>query len=156
MNDSTQIALQPIMEADPIPFTMETVGWQILFVLTGLLICYLGYLFVLKYQANQYRRTAIQEIKNLESSITDAAFITQCMFLVKQVALESYDRNKVAALTGEKWISFLDKHEKSVSFKENSEIIFKAIYKGELPESTQFNRADFSNECVNWISRHAR
>ena len=156
MNDSTQIALQPIMEADPIPFTMETLGWQFSFVLAGLLIGYLVYLFVLKYRANRYRRTAIQEIKSLESSITDAAFITQCMFQLKQVALQSYDRNKVAALTGEKWISFVDEHEKSVDFTAKSDVIFKAIYKGELPEATQFNRNAFSNECVNWISRHAR
>jgi hypothetical protein len=144
------------MEAEPIPFTMDTVGWQVLFVLSGLLISYLVYLFVLKYRANKYRRTAIQEIKNFKNSMTDAAFITQCMFLVKQVALQSYGRNKVAALTGEKWISFLDECEKSVDFTTNSELIFIAIYKGELPKTAQFNRTAFSNECVNWISRHAR
>ena len=156
MNDSTQIALQPIMEAEPIPFTMDTVGWQVLFVLAGLLISYLVYLFVLKYHANTYRRTAIQEIKNLENSITDVAFITHCMFHLKQVALQTYGRTQVSALTGDKWISFLDDKGKSGAFATYKEVVFFAIYKGEIPDNKEFNKIEFTENCIHWISRHAR
>jgi hypothetical protein len=144
------------MEADPIPFTMETLGWQFLFVLAGLLIGYLVYLFVLKYRANRYRRTAIQEINSLQKDLTAVEFITQCMFWVKQVALQTYGRSQVAALSGDKWVLFLDEKGKSDAFAANKESIFLAIYKGEIPQEKEFDKTEFSTNCINWVRNHAR
>jgi hypothetical protein len=144
------------MEPTPIPFTMETLGWQIVVALFLILIAFVLFKWYQNYQKNQYVRTAVHEIQSLPKNLTPAEFITQTMFWVKQVALQSYGRSEVAALSGDKWVLFLDEKGKSDAFAAYKESIFLAIYKGEAPENKGFDKVKFRTNCINWIQNHAR
>ncbi|WP_033956134.1 DUF4381 domain-containing protein [Psychroserpens jangbogonensis] len=157
MSQDENIKLNPLIEADPIPFTMDTIGWKIMFVMLLILIVYLSYRYYVKYKRNAYRREAIFEIQSMINGNpnTTASSISQIMFLLKQTALESYDRKKVASLEGEKWLTFLDSKLNQTGFIKHHDVISSAIYKNEFNDTNSFNLKSFSNMSINWIKKHA-
>lgn len=155
MKENDSIALQPIMEADPVLFTMEAIGWKIALLLTLAILFFLIFKLLKNYRANSYRRMAITNISNLRDEISDAEFLTEVMFFLKQTALQSYQRKKVASLRGEQWLLFLDKKVKNLNFINEKEVIISAVYKNEIKTLQNFNRKDFSARSIKWIRNHA-
>jgi hypothetical protein len=152
-----KINLSPIIDADPIPFTMDTLGWKVLFVIVFLTILFIAYKYYLKYKHNAYRREAIAEIQALIKNETESssALISKIMFLIKQTALQTYDRKTVASLEGEKWLDFLDNSLNKSFYKNHQEVIASAIYKNEFDNTRTFNPNDFANMSIKWIKNHA-
>jgi hypothetical protein len=151
------IKLNPIIEADPIPFTMDTIGWKFMFVMLLIVLVYMVYKYYANYTRNAYRREAISEINSIihnEINAT-ASSISQIMFILKQTALQSYDRNIVASLEGEKWLVFLDSKLNQTGFTKHHEIIASAIYKNEFNDTNSFSLTDFSKMSIKWIKNHA-
>lgn len=151
------IKLNPIIEADPILFSMDTLGWKIMFILAILLIIIVTYKFYLKYKRNAYRREAINQIEIIIQGDKNAihVLISQIMFLLKQTALQTYDRKTVASLEGEKWLVFLDSKINKSFFIKHQHIISSAIYKNEYDKNKAFNLNDFTEMSINWIKNHA-
>jgi hypothetical protein len=151
------IKLNPIIEADPIPFTMDTIGWNLVFVMLLIVIVYIGFKFYVNYKRNAYRREAISEIHSIINNQINAtaSSISQIMFLLKQTALQSYDKKMVASLEGEKWLVFLDSKLNQTGFTKHHEIIASAIYKNEFNDTNSFSLTDFSNMSIKWIKNHA-
>ncbi len=157
MLQDQDIKLNPIITPDPIPFTMDTMGWKVLFLLLFLLILFIAYRFFKHYKQNAYRRDAISQIQNLISNNKNGAttIIAQIMFLLKQTALQTYDRKQVASLEGENWLVFLDSKLNQSVFVKHKDIIASAIYKNELDNSVTFEIKDFANSSIKWIKHHA-
>lgn len=155
MEEKDAIPLQPIIEADPVLFTMDAIGWKILL---SLILAAL-FFFILKllkhYRANKYRRLAITNISNLSAEISDSEFLTQVMYFMKQTALQSYHRQNIASLHGEKWLSFLDEKVKNLHFISEKEVINSAVYKNEIKPVQNFNRNEFRARSIKWIRNHA-
>ena len=157
MQQNENIQLKPIMEADPVVFTFDTIGWKVLFFLLFVTILFLIYKYYLHYKNNQYRRDAIQNINELHNKqdISVSALITRIMFEIKQTALHAYDRKTVASLEGADWLQFLDKKVKGSNFIKDQEIIIDAVYKDKYVQTDHFNRDDFVNKSLKWIKEHA-
>ena len=149
------IQLQPIIEAQPVPFTMETLGWKILLFIVLSLIIYIGFKVYQQYKNNQYRRDAILKINNLNTTLADYELITQIMFWIKQTALQTYGRGLITPLEGEKWLMFLDSKIKNSFFSQNKELITSAIYKNKTDTSNNFDRQVFKSQSIKWIKNHA-
>ncbi len=111
MQQNENIQLKPIIEADPVQFSMDTIGWKVLFFMLLCMIIFAVYKYYLHYKKNKYRREAIQSISEIEANkeYSVSSLIVQIMFLIKQTALQTYGRNEVASLEGAKWLKFLDK-----------------------------------------------
>jgi ABC-type transport system involved in Fe-S cluster assembly fused permease/ATPase subunit len=154
MNESENISLQPLIEADPVPFTMETLGWKILLFIIIAIVLFLIFKFYKNYKKNQCRRDAISKINKLNTDLNDSEFITQTMFYLKQTALKTYDRKVVAALNGEHWLSFIDEKVKTVNFLKDKELIASAIYENKLNIGDDFNREAFKSQSIKWIRNH--
>ena len=94
--------LEEITPPEPVPFTPETVGWDLvaLFVLLG--IAWLVFRFWRRWQANGYRRAALKELDAMKGAPQGVPE------LLKRVALVSYPRTEVARLSGDDWLGFLD------------------------------------------------
>jgi hypothetical protein len=152
-----EIKLNPIIDADPVQFTMDTIGWKILFILLLSTLLVMIYKYHLRFKKNAYRRVAISKIKelSLDNKSSISFIISQIMFELKQTALQSYDRKTVAALEGEKWLQFLDKTLKQSTFRKHHDIIASAIYKDEFIKNDNFNLNEFSEMSINWIKKHA-
>ena len=152
------IVLKPIIEPIPIDFTMETLGWKVLFMLLIFFVLYSAYKYYLHYRNNKYRRDAISKIQSivLESNTSIPSLITQVMYQLKQTALISFGRKKVASLEGEEWLSFLDKSVKGVQFNKYQEIISLAVYKELFKDKIPFDKDIFIKSSLHWIRKHAR
>ena len=158
MQQSENIQLNPVIEPYPVPFTMDTIGWKILFFLLFIVIVFIAYKFFMYYKSNQYRREAIAKIQSIStnSEISIFEFINRVMFQVKLTALHTFGRKKVASLEGEQWLQFLDKSVKNSNFDQYHDVIFRAVYKDEFLPSSDFNKEVFINSTIKWIKNHAR
>lgn len=155
MIENDSIPLKPILEADPVLFTMEAIGWKIVLFFV-LVILFIFIIKLLRYhRANKYRRLAISNISNLSAEISDSEFLTRVMYYIKQVALQSYHHQEVASLHGEKWLLFLDKKVKNLHFIDDKEMVFSAVYKNEVKSLQNFDRNRFKARSIKWIRKHA-
>jgi hypothetical protein len=157
MQQEENVKLSPIIDADPIPFTMDTLGWKMVFFILFLTILFIAYKYYLKYKRNAYRREAITKIQVLIENETASAssFISQIMFILKQTALETYDRKTVASLEGKTWLTFLDKTLNQSFYITHQDVIASAIYKNEFDNTSTFNQNEFANMSIKWIKKHA-
>lgn len=152
--ETDTIDIGPILEPDPVLFSFETVGWLILVVL--LLIVFLIVLvkqFKL-YKKNTYRREAIKRLKLLKNQEGQNHFqINQLNILLKQVAINTFGREKVATLYGKEWFEFLESTSKNTKFTSYLAVFSNAIY-----ESKDANEKDFNTIIQltkTWIKTHA-
>ena len=101
---------------------------------------------------DRYRREALRQLSTLALDAQLAAL----PFLLKTTALQAYPREQVAALSGERWLEFLDAHCTEVSFCRGiGQSLLDIAY---LPsEQWQLNAAQ-ANELISlsriWIERH--
>ena len=65
MLQDQDIKLNPIITPNPIPFTIDTIGWKVLLILLFLILLFIAYRFYKNYKHNAYRRDAIYQIQNL-------------------------------------------------------------------------------------------
>lgn len=152
--ETDTIDIGPILEPDPVLFSFETVGWLILVVL--LLIVFLIVLvkqFKL-YKKNTYRREAIKRLIVIQSEDAQNHFqINQLNILLKQVAINTFGREKVATLYGKEWFEFLESTSKNTKFTSYLAVFSNAIY-----ESKDANEKDFNTIIQltkTWIKTHA-
>jgi len=158
MQEQQDIQLNPIIEPTPVEFSMDTIGWKVLFVLLTMMVLYAIYKYYLFYKSNQYRRDAIAKIIVIQSNseLSLPVFITQIMFQIKQTALYAFGRKKAASLEGNQWFQFLEENTKGVNFNKYQNAISEAIYKDEVSEESNFNKEEFVKTSINWIRNHAR
>ena len=151
------IELGTLVEASPVPFSMDTIGWKVLFGMFALFILWLLYRYYKSYQKNAYRRTAVLKIKQLEQAHqnNDASLISEIMFQLKQTALKTYNRTEVASLKGLQWLQFLDEKGKMTHFSMNEQVIKGALYSNQLDNAQHFNSAEFTASSIIWIRKHA-
>jgi uncharacterized protein DUF4381 len=157
MQQNENIPLKPIIEADPVAFTFDTVGWKVLFFLLICLIIYISYRYYIHYKNNQYRRDAIASISNisLNKNLSMATLITSILFQLKQTAVNTYGRKTVASLEGSNWLQFLDDKVNGINFKKDKTVILNAVYRSEFEESSNFNKDNFIRMSKKWIEKHA-
>lgn len=150
------IKLKPLITPDPIAFTMETIGWQILFGLLALGVLLVSYKIYTKHKKNAYRREAVAQIQKLltNNEYETSKVIAQIMFILKQTALQTYSRYQVASLEGENWLIFLDSKLKTPTFVNDKDIIASAVYQDKFEHTSTFKVADFANNSITWIKHH--
>ena len=153
---TTSLELGNVMEPEPIAFTFDTLGWKVLLALFVILCVYGLYRLYLKYRHNQYRRDAIAELEHVmsDSQLSEVAFITKYVFVLKRTALQSYPREQVASLKGDSWLQFLDNKVSDVTFHKYKQEVLDAVYK-ETFNSNNFNKNDFHQMSLKWIKHHA-
>ncbi|MEA3641623.1 MAG: DUF4381 domain-containing protein [Lamprobacter sp.] len=85
-------------------------GWWLLFALLLAVMLWLGRLGWTQYRGWRRRQHILAELDRLEGSgLRGPALVAALSALLKRVALSRYPRTEVAALTGEAWLTFLDR-----------------------------------------------
>ena len=89
---------------EPVPVSMvpQTAGWVVLAVCLVLLILWLAVRAMRRRRANAYRREALALLTEAGDDPTAIAMI------LKRTALVAYPRARVAGLSGDAWVAFLD------------------------------------------------
>jgi hypothetical protein len=150
-------ALRDIHLPAPIETWPPAIGWWLLAVI-GVIAC-IAIIYALRryWRANQYRREAIAQLRQLREQHADTAsdYLYHYTILLKRVALTHYPRAKVAALTGEAWVAFLDETCGSREFSMGA---------GQMLVQGQYQAAEHLDEEIDidalhklgeyWIKRH--
>lgn len=104
-------------------------GWWVLIILL------LGIVAALVYWQRRpsvrLRRVALRELKNLhESVVDDIAFACELEHLLRRYAVARFGRDRVASLSGVRWIAFVVEHGGSEFSGESGASLLRAAYGG--------------------------
>lgn len=110
-SDDPLARLQPLRQPLDPGWWPPAPGWWLLAALLLLLAGAGAWQLWRRRQRRRYRREALAQLDQLQSSWPTndpAGFASQCNRLLKAVALRSFPRDSVAALSGEAWSDFLN------------------------------------------------
>ena len=104
--------LKEIILPEPVSYLPQTVAWYILFGLLLMAAVWLAVRWYRHWAANRYRKAALKRLAEIEMNLRDsdcrATSISALPVLVKQTTLAFAAREKVAGLSGKRWLTFLD------------------------------------------------
>jgi len=126
-------------------WTPQTIGWYVLGGVVAALLLWLAILAIHQWLKNRYRREAQHE---LATSTPD-----QFSALLKRTALVRWPREKVAALSGEAWLTFLDDAAATKSFQSAPGNLIEEIALRE--DAASIEEEEVVRElAAEWIRRH--
>jgi hypothetical protein len=142
--------LHDVITPMPLPWWPPEPGW---FILGTALVLLLGWSLVRAirhWQANSYRREALKLLEKVDGSGMELAT------LVKRVALSVYPRKRVASLTGEQWLAFLDRTGRTETFTRGAgRCLARLAYDPQLAASlSNDERLGLRTAIRDWIIRH--
>jgi hypothetical protein len=100
--------LHDIAVPPPIPWWPPAPAW---YVVVALAIQALGvaiWRVAAWWHRNRYRRAALAELAVIEAGSPQARTVSALAELVKRTALAAFPRERVASVSGEEWLAFLD------------------------------------------------
>ena len=100
--------LHDFYQPPPPAWTPQTIGWYVVFAVIALLAMWMTIHTLRRWLANRYRREALRELALLQPE--------QFSTLLKRTALSAWPREKVASLSGEAWLNFLNESAENNSF----------------------------------------
>ena len=92
--------LHDFYQPPPPSWIPQTIGWYVVFAIAGIGILLLAIHSLRRWLGNRYRREALRELALLPPE--------QFSTLLKRTALTVWPRDKVASLSGEAWLRFLN------------------------------------------------
>lgn len=128
-------------------------GWWILLATAVIVLVYGIFWYRTQRNKSAFRRAAIAELNDIALIETDSLFAQQLNQLLRRVALHSYPKEKIAGLSGDKWMDFLYQScgEKPVFTDANLEAILQAAYQS---SAQALQRDALIAESRTWIRRH--
>jgi hypothetical protein len=98
------------------------------------------------HKKRQAAKKAALALLNLErATITPSG----AMELLRQAALSYYPRSRIARLSGEEWLEFLDSQVKEPIFNQSVQTWLAALYQ----KAPEIEREPLINQCENWIQQ---
>ncbi|NME67302.1 DUF4381 domain-containing protein [Flammeovirga aprica] len=131
LKDSTQLASEVLdfIPPEKVDLSPTGPGWYILGGIAVLLVLIVSIREYNRYLNSTYKRVAnkdLDKIINQKLSLQESVF--QVNTTLKRVALTSYDRDQVAHLSGEEWVTFLNKHWKNNFSDKESDLLINGAY----------------------------
>ncbi len=138
MNAATPALDLRDIHAAPAPsFWPPAPGWWLLAVLLLALLLVVGMWLYRRYRHHREWQLVEAELDRLAALAGDdpAAFATGLSTLLRRIALQHFDRHRVASLTGEAWLQFLDQTGGSEEFSRGiGQRLIDAAYRPEPDE----------------------
>ncbi|MDG1836223.1 MAG: DUF4381 domain-containing protein, partial [Pseudomonadales bacterium] len=130
------------------------IGWWLIAAAALIAISYGIYLLFKWWKSNQYRREGIRALKYLlDNHASEKQYLRDYSDLLKRIALSAYDRESVANLTGEAWVSFLDRSTGTQEFSMGEgQILIQGNY--ELNPSVDVDKLHLLG--LYWIKKHRK
>jgi hypothetical protein len=134
----------------PVPWWPPAPGW---FIVSAVLVMVLGWWLIRaiqQWQSNSYRREALVLLGKIDGSGAELPI------LIKRVALSAYPRERVASLTGEEWLAFLDQTGHTDAFTTGAgRWLARVAYEPQLTASLSTSELNGLLTAVrDWILRH--
>ncbi|MBS7698377.1 MULTISPECIES: DUF4381 domain-containing protein [unclassified Chelatococcus] len=156
MNPTTDPAalanLRDIVTPSPISYWPPTSGWWILAMVLLACLVILVARMIARYRHNAYRRAALRELRAIGPAV-DAPRAQAISAVLKRAALVAFPRENVAALTGEKWLRFLDHTGRMEAFSTEAGRDFVALSCGAPVRS---DGVAIATAAERWVNYHHR
>jgi uncharacterized protein DUF4381 len=157
MNQQT-LNLRDIHLPEPISWWPLAPGWWLLLVSVLLILCAL-YLTIKIYRSRQLKRDIKAELEHIKQQFQQTQSKSQLAkslsILLRRASISYYPKANIAGLTGEHWLTYLDKtnikRSEKISFKTNAgKILLSAPY---LPENKKldFDAQFLIDLCESWL-----
>jgi len=136
-----------------------------LWILLALLLVWcvaIGVRFTIRYSRNTYRREALVLLRDIEPRLQPAetrnSALGELATLLKRVALNAYSRNKVAQLSGKRWLAFLDHSGNTDQFSRGAAAVIAEVTWQPQAGSNLSDQElkQISDAAHHWISQHSR
>jgi hypothetical protein len=155
--DNALAQLREIPLPAPVPYTPQTWGWAVLGVLLVVALAAVLRHVWQRHRANRYRRAALREWAILHAHAQDNRLRAQALralpALVKRTALAAEPRARVAALSAQAWLDYLDRSLPGAGFARGpGRALMTMAYARELPDAEQ-SEALFAL-TRRWIGHH--
>ena len=137
--------LHDFYQPPPPAWTPQTVGWYVVFAIAGLIALWAIIHNLRRWHANAYRRQALRELQTVPPD--------QFSALIKRTALSVWPREKVASLSGEAWLSFLNQTAASGLFQVSPANRIEEVALRAQPLSGSEEQA-LRAATAEWIRRH--
>jgi hypothetical protein len=149
---TTQLDLKDIHLPEAISWWPPAVGWWLLAVLIPLFIVFLYWLY-----KRLTRKTAIKTAKKQLASIKQYSALDndkklrELSMLLRRVAISVTPRTEVASLTGQQWLTFLDKSLADAPFSQGcGQLLASAPYRNTPPTEPEI--VQLISLCEDWLN----
>lgn len=137
--------LADIVVPEPVSLMPQTVGWIVLGVIVIALLATVAVRAWRRLRRNAYRREAL--------ALVESTPLIALPALVKRVALAAAPRTEVASLTGDAWLTFLDRTYGGDGFTNGPGRLLATVSFSPAPDD-QRSSADLRNLVAIWIRKH--
>ena len=94
-------------------------GWWVVIIVTSIALVFTSYLLFKFYRSTDYKRVSKKQLSLInEQAMNDTDYIKALNILLKQTALAVNSREKIARLSANAWLEFLDKHVENKAFSQ--------------------------------------
>ncbi len=123
-------------------------AYTYILIILGLILLYFVIKKALLWQANKYKRLALDELKEIELNEVD-----KLNSILKRTAIQAYGRELVASLDGEYWGEFLA--QKAKMKKDDFQILSHCLYNPKALKKLENKDFDQLHKKVRtWIIKH--
>ncbi len=131
----------------------QTAGWEWLGAVLAVLVLRYSWRGLRHWYRNRYRREAIARLQQLEHCAGHDAWLVDLNRLLKLTALAAFSRERVARLSGEEWVDFLDQQCPAPVFSaEQRTLLAVGTYNCAMPANE--TRSQLLAACRNWVNYH--
>lgn len=140
--------LRDIQLPEPVSWWPPAPGWWLV---AGLVVVILAVVYLIdrRRRKARWRRTALAELQRLHGE-TPEQFLRGVSVLLRRVAVTRFPRHDVAALTGERWLAFLDRPLEGTPFQSGAGRVLAA---GPYTDEPEVDAAALHALCERWIRR---
>ena len=146
--------LHDIAVPPPVSWWPPAPGWC---VLGGIALVVLGSFALaglVRWRRDRYRREALTELDRITRDPLAPSSLSAVAELVKRVALAAYPRDRVASLTGDAWLAFLDATGGTDAFTRGAGRVLKeAAYREDAPGDPA-EILNLTGVVRHWITHH--
>ena len=142
--------LADIVTLPPVSWWPPAFAWYMVIGSVLVLLSAIAYTAWLRWRKNAYRVTALAELERIEKNPAAALHIAE---ILKRAALSTVPRQNVAALSGERWVRWLNQTGNGVTFSERSQqILCEHIYGAGQPCDEEIKV--LADTARRWIEKH--
>jgi hypothetical protein len=147
--------LEEINLPESVSLWPQAPGWKFLSIVVFVIASYYIYQFVKRWWENRYRRAAIFQLSELESSGNTPESLNRLAFLIKATALQIYPRTEIASLFGASWFAYLNEKSGEHGFDHRCiELLGSVQYQKSASELSESEFEHMVLKTRHWLKYH--
>jgi hypothetical protein len=142
-----------VVSPEAVSWWPQTTGWWWLGAILLGYALYRGWRLLQHWYRNRYRREAADRLQQLVGATETPGLVADVNRLLKLTAIVAYSREKVARLSGDEWVSFLNRHCPTAPFSpQQGQLLSEATYTGQAiaPATGQ----QLLDAVLAWVQQH--